>query len=424
MAWFWFWFDWTWMIWLSGLICSLIDRLIDRLIDWMIDLVSIWFLRNLIWFDSFDWFIGWLIACLLDCLLDNDDVDDADIDVDIDLFLSMMFFCQKVRTLGPDEISAQWFARSARYLESAKNLRAWIFPLRQSFFLGLGTGEGWQTWDFQVDTSAWQWPQSNIKLFSFVETERFDLRPSSSALSMQTMQPMQPLLALQHQASMHWLHRQYSSRPLLHVRPARPARPAQPAMACGAGAASARSVEDASGDASTYRECPAPKHWNRSNMPALGFNRSSQVGSTALPIGSSGFLVLLPQGCALFGFLWCVLSLGISKIWLLSTCAVKTTQVATSEGQFMSQPWNSSRRSMDLLKDIGTYVEKFCEQLILGTQGSKKDWMHCKDQILPELPSKARVSAGENQSNKVANFYRQSCPSKQRVMILEGSFRG
>ena len=34
------------------------------------------------------------------------------------------------------------------------------------------------------------------------------------------------------------------------------------------------------------------------------------------------------------------------------------------------------------------------------------------------------VSAGGNQSNKVANFYRKSCPSKQRVMILEGGFRG
>ena len=39
-------------------------------------------------------------------------------------------------------------------------------------------------------------------------------------------------------------------------------------------------------------------------------------------------------------------------------------------------------------------------------------------------PSKATLSAGENQSNKVANFFRKSCPSKQRVLILEGGYRG
>jgi hypothetical protein len=44
--------------------------------------------------------------------------------------------------------------------------------------------------------------------------------------------------------------------------------------------------------------------------------------------------------------------------------------------------------------------------------------------VVPHPPSRATVSAGENQSNKVANFYRKSCPSKQRVMILEGGFRG
>jgi hypothetical protein len=44
--------------------------------------------------------------------------------------------------------------------------------------------------------------------------------------------------------------------------------------------------------------------------------------------------------------------------------------------------------------------------------------------VVPKAPSRAIVSAGENQSNKVANFYRKSCPSKQRVMILEGGFRG
>ena len=38
--------------------------------------------------------------------------------------------------------------------------------------------------------------------------------------------------------------------------------------------------------------------------------------------------------------------------------------------------------------------------------------------------SKATFSGGENQSNKVANFFRKSCPSKQRVVVLEGGFRG
>ena len=44
--------------------------------------------------------------------------------------------------------------------------------------------------------------------------------------------------------------------------------------------------------------------------------------------------------------------------------------------------------------------------------------------VVPKAPSRATFSAGENQSNKVANFYRKSCPSKQRVIILEGGFRG
>ena len=41
-----------------------------------------------------------------------------------------------------------------------------------------------------------------------------------------------------------------------------------------------------------------------------------------------------------------------------------------------------------------------------------------------KTPSKATVPAGGNQSNKVANFFRKSCPSKQRVIVLEGGFRG
>ena len=44
--------------------------------------------------------------------------------------------------------------------------------------------------------------------------------------------------------------------------------------------------------------------------------------------------------------------------------------------------------------------------------------------VVPKAPSRATVSAGESQSNEVANFYRKSCPTKQRVMILEGGFRG
>lgn len=44
--------------------------------------------------------------------------------------------------------------------------------------------------------------------------------------------------------------------------------------------------------------------------------------------------------------------------------------------------------------------------------------------VVPKAPSRATVSAGENQSNKVANFFRKSCPSKQRVVVLEGGFRG
>ena len=47
-------------------------------------------------------------------------------------------------------------------------------------------------------------------------------------------------------------------------------------------------------------------------------------------------------------------SLGISKIWLWSTCAVKTAQVATSQGQFMFRPWISSRRSGRMWRIFGT----------------------------------------------------------------------
>ena len=102
--------------------------------------------------------------------------------------------------------------------------------------------------------------------------------------------------------------------------------------------------------------------------------------------------------------------------------------------------------AMDLLKQIQTYVEEFRHQPIVAffcqysahraptvagciltycnnihacCTFSFSDFKSCNKTL-----SKATVSAGGNQSNKVANFYRKSCPSKQRVMILEGGFRG
>ena len=42
---------------------------------------------------------------------------------------------------------------------------------------------------------------------------------------------------------------------------------------------------------------------------------------------------------------------------------------------------------------------------------------------LPQ-PLKSNTFRRGNQSNKVANFFRKSCPSKQRVLILEGGYRG
>lgn len=58
--------------------------------------------------------------------------------------------------------------------------------------------------------------------------------------------------------------------------------------------------------------------------------------------------------------------------------------------------------AMDLLKQIGTYVEKFRDQPIVA--------FFCQ------------YSA--HRAPTVANFFRKSCPSKQRVMVLEGGFRG
>ena len=44
--------------------------------------------------------------------------------------------------------------------------------------------------------------------------------------------------------------------------------------------------------------------------------------------------------------------------------------------------------------------------------------------VVPQLPLKSNSVRRGKPSNKVANFFRKSCPSKQRVMVLEGGFRG
>jgi len=58
--------------------------------------------------------------------------------------------------------------------------------------------------------------------------------------------------------------------------------------------------------------------------------------------------------------------------------------------------------AMDLLKEIQTYTEKFRHQPIVA--------FFCQ------------YSA--HRAPTVANFFRKSCPSKQRVIVLEGGFRG
>ena len=102
--------------------------------------------------------------------------------------------------------------------------------------------------------------------------------------------------------------------------------------------------------------------------------------------------------------------------------------------------------AMDLLKEIGTYVEKFRHQPIVAFfcqysahRAPTVAGCICSNTLflflflvsigLPwfttlQKHSKATFSGGENQSNKVANFFRKSCPSKQRVVVLEGGFRG
>jgi len=58
--------------------------------------------------------------------------------------------------------------------------------------------------------------------------------------------------------------------------------------------------------------------------------------------------------------------------------------------------------AMDLLKEIQKFVEMFSDQ--------------------PIVAFLCQYSA--HRAPTVANFYRKSCPTKQRVMILEGGFRG
>ena len=114
-------------------------------------------------------------------------------------------------------------------------------------------------------------------------------------------------------------------------------------------------------------------------------------------------------------------------------------------------PGTKNILAMDLLKEIGKYVKDFEEKQIVaffcqysahraptaaGCMCSNTLSVHIYIIIILCVfycflisrvyhnPSKATLSAGENQSNKVANFFRKSCPSKQRVLILEGGYRG
>ena len=117
-------------------------------------------------------------------------------------------------------------------------------------------------------------------------------------------------------------------------------------------------------------------------------------------------------------------------------------------------PGTKNIPAMDLLKEIGKYVKDFEEKQIVaffcqysahraptaaGCMCSNTLSVHIYIYYILYIlcvfycflisrvyhnPSKATLSAGENQSNKVANFFRKSCPSKQRVMILEGGYRG
>ena len=81
----------------------------------------------------------------------------------------------------------------------------------------------------------------------------------------------------------------------------------------------------------------------------VGFTCISWVPRDSLMLVCTSEVMVFPCFVATrFCILWISLvcpSLGISKIWLWSTFAVKTAQAATSQGQFMFRPWISSRRS-------------------------------------------------------------------------------
>ena len=104
--------------------------------------------------------------------------------------------------------------------------------------------------------------------------------------------------------------------------------------------------------------------------------------------------------------------------------------------------------AMDLLKEMQKYVEKYRHQpiVVLFCQYSAHRaptvagciLTYCNNMLavhvcflISRVGTKPFQKRGFQQgktkayqSNKVANFYRKSCPSKQRVMILEGGFRG
>ena len=106
--------------------------------------------------------------------------------------------------------------------------------------------------------------------------------------------------------------------------------------------------------------------WEQSLGPLQGFYQLVQIFQSVYWVPRDSFTLICSWEVVVFSPLWfasklCVLwislvcpSPGISKTWLLSTCAVKTAQVATSKGQFMSQPWISSRRCRNTWRSIGT----------------------------------------------------------------------
>ena len=123
-----------------------------------------------------------------------------------------------------------------------------------------------------------------------------------------------------------------------------------------------------------------------------------------------------------------------------STCAGKTEQAEQFQARHTSRPWICSKRSGRTWRSFGTsrlwhffanirriglrrwldaFVAFFSNTLFLFLVWIGFPWL-----TTLQKHSKATFSGGENQSNKVANFFRKSCPSKQRVVVLEGGFRG